>query len=101
MFRIRIQDAKNSYELTELAKMFVSADSLDIDVLTAESPEGTADFTVPSASEMDRNAQKSALYSFLAEKTGRELDWGTLTGVRPVKLFAQTLANISAEEACG
>ena len=101
MFRIRIQDAKNSYELTELAKMFVSADSLDIDVLTAESPEGTADFTVPSASEMDRNAQKRALYSFLAEKTGRELDWGTLTGVRPVKLFAQTLANISAEEACG
>lgn len=27
------------------------------------------------------------LYKFLKEKTGKELDWGTLTGVRPVKLY--------------
>ena len=97
MYRIRIKDSNNSYELTELAKMFVSADSLDIDVLTAESPDGTADFTVPAAEEMDRNAQKRALYRFLAEKTGRQPDWGTLTGVRPVKLFAQLTAEISSE----
>ena len=97
MYRIRIKDAKNSYELTELAKMFVSADSLDIDVLTAESPQGTADFTVPAADEMDRNAQKRAMYRLFAEKTGKELDWGILTGVRPVKLFAQTASAISYE----
>ena len=29
MYRIRIQDEKNSYELTELAKMFVSEDKSD------------------------------------------------------------------------
>ena len=89
MYRIRIKDVKNSYELTELAKMFLSADSLDIDIQTAENREGPADFTVPSADEMDRNAQKRALYRFLADQTGKELDWGTLTGVRPVKLFGQ------------
>ena len=92
MYRIRIKDSKNAYELTELAKMFVSSESLDIDVLSAESRECAADFTVPSAAEMDRNAQKRALYTFLAEKTGKQLDWGTLTGVRPVKLFAQIAA---------
>lgn len=92
MYRIRIKDSKNAYELTELAKMFVSSESLDIDVLSAESRECAADFTVPSAAEMDRNAQKRVLYTFLAEKTGKQLDWGTLTGVRPVKLFAQIAA---------
>ena len=92
MYRIRIKDSKNAYELTELAKMFVSSESLDIDVLSAESRECAADFTVPSAAEMDRNVQKRALYTFLAEKTGKQLDWGTLTGVRPVKLFAQIAA---------
>ncbi len=81
MLEISISDESNRYELTELAKMFVPAEELD---LFANSPEA---FCVPDAASADRNAQKRALYRYLSEKTGRELDWGILTGVRPLKLF--------------
>lgn len=37
------------------------------------------------------------LYEFLKEKSGRELDWGTLTGVRPVKLYNRL--RLSGEDA--
>ena len=81
MYRLTIKDEKNRYELTELAKMFVSADELDFFA------EGGDCFVVPGPEELDRNAQKRALYRYMSEKTGRELKWGTLTGVRPLKLF--------------
>ena len=97
MYRIIIKDENNAYELTELAKMFVSAESLDIQIQTAENQNGAADFTVPSASEMDRNAQKRQLYRFLAEKTGKKLEWGTLTGVRPLKLFKKLISEGCSE----
>ena len=66
MLEISISDESNRYELTELAKMFVPAEELD---LFAQSPEA---FCVPDAASADRNAQKRALYRFLTEKTGRE-----------------------------
>ena len=97
MYKILIRDEKNAYELTELAKMFVSADELDIDT-DAAGPGSTADFTVPGPDEMDRNAQKRALYLFLEDKTGISPDWGTLTGVRPVKLFGQLAKRIGSAE---
>ncbi|MBO4862563.1 MAG: coproporphyrinogen dehydrogenase HemZ [Firmicutes bacterium] len=81
MFRFRFRDEKNRYELTELAKMFVPAEELDC---FAEDGDF---FVIPGPDEMDRNAQKRVLYGYMSEKTGRELKWGTLTGVRPLKLF--------------
>lgn len=33
-----------------------------------------------------KNALKQMVYSLLAEKTGEELPWGTLTGIRPTKI---------------
>ncbi|MBQ3921630.1 MAG: coproporphyrinogen dehydrogenase HemZ [Firmicutes bacterium] len=38
--------------------------------------------------EGGKNEQKLAMYEFLREKTGKSLDWGILTGVRPTKLYA-------------
>ena len=81
MYRLTIKDEKNRYELTELAKMFVSADELDT---FADGPDS---FRIPGADELDRNAQKRVLYGYMAERTCKELSWGTLTGVRPLKLF--------------
>ncbi len=45
-----------------------------------------------------KNALKKALYRLLAERTGRELPWGTLTGIRPTKLFVKALEEGKAEE---
>ena len=93
MFRLTIRDDKNRYELTELAKMFVSADELDCFA------EGGEVFVVPGPDEMDRNAQKRALYRYMSEKTGSELKWGTLTGVRPLKLFNKLVRLTGSPEA--
>ncbi len=96
MYRIRITDEKNAYELTELAKMFTSADSLDISLVSSDAE--AADLIIPGQDEMDRNAQKRVLFSFLAEKTGTALEWGTLTGVRPEKLFTRTAAVLGSAD---
>ena len=93
MYRIKIQDEKNRYELTELARMFLPADELKFsaedgsfgDVQDGETLSGC--FVVPGPEQMDRGAQKRALYEWLSEETGLKPDWGTLTGVRPLKLF--------------
>ena len=43
------------------------------------------DFSVISDRTERKNHIKRSLYRQLAEHTGRELPWGTLTGIRPVK----------------
>ncbi|MBR5731205.1 MAG: coproporphyrinogen dehydrogenase HemZ [Firmicutes bacterium] len=92
MLEISISDESNRYELTELAKMFVPAEELD---LFSKSPDA---FCVPDSRSADRNAQKRALYRYLSEKTGRELDWGILTGVRPLKLFCAAVKDHGSPE---
>ena len=50
----------------------------------------------------DRKAAKSALkrllYAILAQDTGKELPWGTLTGIRPVKIPMAMLEDGKEEE---
>ena len=96
-YNIKIQDEKNRYELTELAKMFAPAEELCF--TDDESAQAAAEvFAVPGPDEMDRNAQKRALFSYLSEKTGIVPDWGTLTGVRPGKLFSQLERKLGSPE---
>lgn len=45
-----------------------------------------------------KNVLKKLLYGILKEYTGRELPWGTLTGIRPTKLACETLENGGTEE---
>ena len=97
VYRIDIKDKNNSYELTELAKMFLPREEL---LFCDEEPAGSAavrSFTVPGEDEMDRNAQKRALFAYLAEETGSRPAWGTLTGVRPVKLFGKLVRRFEGE----
>ncbi|MGP1349515.1 MAG: coproporphyrinogen dehydrogenase HemZ [Stomatobaculum sp.] len=47
-----------------------------------------------------KNELKRALYRALARETGRELPWGTLTGIRPTKLaLTELLRGVSEEQA--
>ena len=92
MYRLTIKDENNRYELTELAKMFVPADELDC---FAEGPDS---FMIPGSDQADRNAQKRLLYNYMAERTGRDLCWGTLTGVRPLKLFNKLVRQYGSPE---
>lgn len=53
--------------------------------------------------EKDRQAHKNAikrgLYGMLSSLTGKELSWGILTGIRPVKLVYEMLEKGAGEEA--
>ena len=91
MFRISVPTEKDKYDLSELAKMFVPASELDIISREAMDPTelmslaGQGYFKIPSAGSKDDH--KRLLYEYMSEKTGKILDWGILTGVRPSKLY--------------
>ena len=58
---------------------------------------GCLEREVPAFSSVERSAQKNLikrnLYEMLRELCGRDLPWGTLTGIRPVKLTMQYLGD--------
>lgn len=66
----------NSYEILELAKVFLPQEELIIEL-------GPKD---PNWSHHKREALKQDLYKQLSEHTKTKPKWGILTGVRPVKL---------------
>lgn len=45
-----------------------------------------------------KNALKQLIYTALSEHTGKELPWGTLTGIRPTKIPMQMLQEGKGEE---
>jgi len=112
---IRLNDESFSYDIHSLVKAFYPAEDVKVisgaDDIHSDStlpefsvyagPEKTevTDLTTgrclhtlatTAALREDRAAYKSELkrimYRILAEYTGRELPWGTLTGIRPTKL---------------
>lgn len=48
--------------------------------------------------KLARNPLKASLYRMLSEYTGKELPWGSLTGVRPTKIATEMLENGRTEE---
>ena len=50
------------------------------------------------AAQAEKRAVTRRVYRFLCEESGRELAWGTLTGVRPTKLPMQMLEEGKARE---
>ena len=60
-----------------------------------EAPE----FCVEEKADVDRNAEKRALYALLSEATGITLDWGILVGVRPSKLYRELSEKLGREGA--
>ena len=52
---------------------------------------GNLPVTEEDAAQAEKRAVTRRVYRFLCEESGRELAWGTLTGVRPTKLPMQML----------
>ncbi|MBQ9983913.1 MAG: coproporphyrinogen dehydrogenase HemZ [Lachnospiraceae bacterium] len=48
--------------------------------------------------KLARNPLKAALYRMLSDYTGKELPWGSMTGVRPTKVATECLENGKKEE---
>ncbi|NLV70280.1 MAG: hypothetical protein GXY56_05310, partial [Clostridiales bacterium] len=81
--------------MAELANMFLPA--TDYEFLAETDSSHSFDLIV-GETEGDGNRQKQIVYDFFTERTGRTLDWGILTGVRPVKLLAELLSRQSPQE---
>ncbi|MCQ2566279.1 MAG: coproporphyrinogen dehydrogenase HemZ [Clostridia bacterium] len=90
MLRISAENEKFKYDLSELAKMFLTADEFVMDVRDDGETHPEPDLFVPG--DISKNDQKRMLYEFLSQKTGKFLDWGILTGVRPSKLYRELTA---------
>ena len=75
----------DSYQLMELSRVFPEAGEIVF------SP-GEEDFT-KTGEDLKRN-----LYNSLSALTGEKPPWGTLTGVRPVKLARKYIKEIGAEK---
>ena len=91
MYRISAENEKFRYDLSELAKMFLTADEFVIDIRDDGIGHPQPDLFVPG--NIPKNDQKRMLYAFLSQKTGKTLDWGVLTGVRPSKLYRELTAS--------
>ncbi len=80
MYSISVPDEKHKYHVGELAKMFLPEDAFCIYV-------GQPDAELVIGAGGDYNSSKRRAYGFFRKITGKNLDWGILTGVRPGKLY--------------
>ncbi|MDR3072858.1 MAG: coproporphyrinogen dehydrogenase HemZ [Clostridiales Family XIII bacterium] len=82
----RIGNIENSNEYEELIRMFLPPSAFEI------SKDG-----LPLAASKDEI--KRVLYTMLSEETGHTLDWGILTGVKPLKLYDKLVREYGSVEA--
>ena len=119
---VNLKFHKSSYELKELIKEFIPAESFEVindyvkisqtpakpsNKKAKQEPESSHDdepveiirIELPDG-EMERNAAKRFIYDAMAESTGYRPEWGTLTGVRPTKMANELMyrQGLSAEE---
>ena len=85
MYSISVPDDKHKYHVGELAKMFLPEDSFCIYVWQPD-----AELVIGAGGSY--NDSKRRAYRFFKKITGRGLDWGILTGVRPGKLYNELAA---------
>ena len=94
MYRFYINNVENDYHYGELARVFLSDD--EFETIPFRAPEGRlflrpGSFLINASGSDDRDEIKREMYHLLTDLTGRQSGWGTLTGVRPLKLAYEML----------
>lgn len=95
MYRFYINNTDNDYHYLELARVFLSDDEFEVIPFMATGDrlclrEGS--FLINASGSDDRDEIKREMYHLLSDLTGRDSGWGTLTGVRPLKLAYEMLS---------
>ncbi len=103
--KILLNDESFRYDVHSLIKAFYPDEILNYNIinysLKGVEPdiilnENSLSILIPNGSDYDRfnskNIFKRKLYNILSQCTGRQLEWGTLTGIRPVKLPSRLLS---------
>ena len=94
MYRFYINNITNDYHYSELARVFLADD--EFEVIGIRLPGGRlplrdGSFIINREGSGDRDEIKREFYRLLSGLTGRDPGWGTLTGVRPLKLAYEML----------
>ena len=88
MYRFYVADKPNEYHYAELCRVFLTEDEFEIisiESLPKQELLGEGSYVLGAYDNADRDAIKRELYKLLSNLTGMKPDWGTLTGVRPLK----------------
>ena len=98
MVIIDLSDKSFFYDVMSLAGEFYPGETIREKTDDYEENEKDIIIKVPSPDEKakrleNKNVIKRALYRDLSERTGKILPWGTLSGIRPVKLITSYLEN--------
>ncbi|MDD2217540.1 MAG: coproporphyrinogen dehydrogenase HemZ [Eubacteriales bacterium] len=97
MYNIILKNISNKYEYEELIKIFIRPD--DYQLFTEDEIETDSEIQTDCETLIfnennlsDKNLIKREIYEKLATLTGLRPEWGILTGVRPVKMASEMLA---------
>lgn len=66
--------------------------------IRVDGSEGQTDLSRPEEKNVVKNELKQLLYRMISAKTGKELPWGSLTGIRPAKIAMQLLEEGKTQE---
>ena len=88
MYRFYIIDDGYEYHYAELCRVFLHEDEFEI-ISTGRLPDSSyisdTSYVLGADDCSNRDSIKRDLYHILADLTGMKPEWGTLTGVRPLK----------------
>lgn len=103
MYRIFIGEVENKYEMNEMVRMFLPSGAYEIleedpwETIGRETDGREILIRIPDGIR-EKNQGKRILYEELAKATGKRLEWGILTGVRPVKLAGEITRAVGSPE---
>ena len=101
MYRFYINNIDNDYHYGELARVFLAEDEFEVIPVKISSPDlplRSGSYLVNGSGSSDRDTIKRELYHLLSELTGMSSEWGTLTGVRPLKLAFELINEAGGTE---
>lgn len=91
MYRIGIVNLEKIETLRELTNEFMMPSEYEMFTIASKEGSHDADLIINENGDLDLEGAKRELFFNLVEKTGYRPAWGTLTGVRPVKLTGELI----------
>lgn len=112
MYRFVLKNVRKAHQYEELIKVFLKPENFMIimdepdencaSVKTPEQagPAGEGDTEILLEYSGDGDQLKRTIFERLSADTGFRPPWGIMTGIRPVKLFGETVSSAGEEKAC-
>ena len=96
MYEIKIFNFEKTYLLNELIKIFLRPDQYRL--LDEDEIPGEGCIRINEENFDDKHQINRQIYDKLSALTGHKPEWGTLTGVRPVKLCGEIYERLKVRE---